>query len=432
MTLHHRSIAAQIILLVAAAVLATAAVMIAITFNGPPPKAPPIQLGDVAAALRGERSRHPDGERFHRSTTAAEPRAAAGEHRDAAIEGQLADALGAAPADLRAYVALPPPPPDAARRPPPRMPRFMPGEARFAWRTAGRWQVVRLDPAPISLPWWATVATATALVLAAIIGLAWRLARAITRPLDRLAAEVRGDGPGLHVAEDGGPPEVAVVAGALAAFQRSQIDQVAQRTRMLSAIAHDLGTPLTRLAFRLEALPEAQRDAAQADIAAMRRLIEDSLALDRSGSEAAERFDLGDLVAAMVEECAVQALPVTADVMTATPVIASQMALRRLIQNLIDNALRFGASADLQLARDGAQALLIVRDRGPGFSAEMLAYGCQPFARGEASRNRETGGSGLGLAIAAAIAQQYRGALVLGNGANGGEVRLSLPLAPNP
>jgi len=229
---------------------------------------------------------------------------------------------------------------------------------------------------------------------------------------------------------DDGPPEIAVVAGTLAAFQRSQIDQVTQRTRMLSAIAHDLGTPLTRLAFRLEMLPEAQRDAAQADIAAMRRLIEDSLALDRSGSEPAERFDLAELVAVMIAECAVQGLPVTATALPPTPVIASQMALRRLIQNLIDNALRYGEAAQLGLACESGQALLTVRDRGPGFSPEMIAYGCQPFARGEASRNRETGGSGLGLAIAAAIAQQYRGAIVLANTESGGEVRLRLPLAP--
>lgn len=432
--LRRRPIAVQIMLLVAAAVLATAAVMIAITFNGPPPKAPPMMLGDIAAALRGTVEHRPGSERLHRSSARAEPLPEPGERRDAVIEGQLAAELGTDPDRVRAHVMQPPPPaprPDAHPGSGPRMPRFLPGEGRFAWQSGDGWQVVRLDPAPISLPWWATVATATALVLATIIGLAWRLALAITRPLDRLAANVRGEGPDLHLTEDDGPSEIAVVAGTLAAFQRSQIDQVAQRTRMLSAIAHDLGTPLTRLAFRLEALPEAQRDAAQADIAAMRRLIEDSLALDRSGSEPAERFDLADLVAAMVEECAVQALPVTTDVTTSTPVIASQMALRRLIQNLIDNALRYGEAARLDLASDGTQALLTVRDRGPGFSAEMLAYGCQPFARGEVSRNRDTGGSGLGLAIAAAIAQQYRGALVLANGESGGEVQLSLPLAPN-
>jgi signal transduction histidine kinase len=241
---------------------------------------------------------------------------------------------------------------------------------------------------------------------------------------------VRGDGADLHiVGDEDTPPEVAVVASALASFQRAQLDLVAQRTRMLSAIAHDMGTPLTRLAFRLEALPEPQRNAAQADIFAMRRLIEDSLALDRSGSEPTERFDLAELAAAMVDECHSLGQPVEAERITPIPVVASQLALRRLIQNLIDNAVHYGGGASVGLSREGKLACLTVRDSGPGFSAEMLEYGCQPFVRGEASRNPETGGSGLGLAIAAAIARQHKGSLELRNGASGGEVLLRLPIA---
>jgi signal transduction histidine kinase len=306
----------------------------------------------------------------------------------------------------------------------------MHGDGTFGWYHADHWRIVHVDPAPVALHWWATVAVVTILVLGAIIGLAWRSARTITRPLDRLAAHIAGEGGDMHIdAATDGPPEIAVVAGTLAAFQRAQMDRVVERTRMLSAIAHDLGTPLTRLAFRLEALPEAQRDAAQADIAAMRRLIEDSLALDRSGSEPAERFDLAVLVSALAEESRSMGLPVTTVALASAPIVASQRALGRLIQNLIDNALRYGQAARLQVACRAGEAVLTVCDQGPGFSAEMLIHGCRPFVRGEASRNRGTGGSGLGLAIAAAIARQHRGTLDLRNNEDGGEVVLRLPLA---
>ncbi len=423
--LHRQPIARQIIALVTAAVLATAGAMVAITFIGPPPRPAPTQLSDIAQALSGgpiDRL----GKRPLRQMEAADaPTPRAGEVRSPAVEQWLAQQLGTDDASLRAFTTEPGMPgPRAVQA------ESLRGEGSFGWRQGGRWRVVRVDPAPAALHWWATVLAVTALVLGLIIGLAWRSALAITRPLDRLAGHVRGDGAALHLGDgDDGPPEVAVVAAALAAFQRSQLDQVAQRTRMLSAIAHDLGTPLTRLAFRLEALADPQREAAQADITAMRRLIEDSLALDRSGSELGECFDLCELIAAMVEECRVLGQPVALRAAEPAAIVGSQIALRRLIQNLIDNAVRYGDAAELDLSSDGANALLTVRDRGPGFSPEMLENGCQPFVRGEASRNRETGGSGLGLAIAAAIAGQHGGSLVLANEQAGGKVAVTLPLA---
>lgn len=425
--LRRQPIARQIIALVTAAVLATAGAMVAITFIGPPPRPAPTQLSDVAQALEGENIDRIGTRPLRQEASENEPEPRDGETRDRGVERWLTEELGTDPEDLRAFTTEPRMP---GPGPGPRQENTLRGEGSFGWRHDGRWRIVRIDPAPAALPWWATVVAVTILVLSAIIALAWFSARTITRPLERLAAHVRGDSAELHaVGEDEAPPEVAVVAGALASFQRAQLDLVAQRTRMLSAIAHDMGTPLARLAFRLEALPDAQREAAQADIAAVRRLIADSLALDRSGSEPAECFDLAELVTVMVDECRDLGQPVEADKVVQAPVIASDLALRRLIQNLIDNALRYGGSASLSLSCEGNRACLAVRDSGAGFSAEMLAHGCQPFVRGEVSRNPATGGSGLGLAIAAAIAEQHKGSLELRNSKGGGEVLLRLPLA---
>lgn len=419
--LRRQPIARQIIALVSAAVLATAGAMIAITFIGPPPRPAPTQLSDVAQALEGESVDRMGTRPLRQEASAAEPEPRAGEARNNGIERWLAEELGADPEELRAFTNAPP-------FPGPGKENTLRGEGSFGWQHNGRWHIVRVDPAPAALPWWVTVAAVTILVLGAIIALAWFSARTITRPLERLAAHVRGDSAELHlVGNDNAPPEVAVVSGALALFQRAQLDLVTQRTRMLSAIAHDMGTPLARLAFRLEALPDAQREAAQADIAAVRRLIEDSLALDRSGSEPATLFDLADLVSAMVAECQVLDLPLTVDGMQSVTVFASNLGLRRLLQNVVDNALRYGSTASVSLASTQAQARLVVRDRGPGFSVDMLHHGCEPFARGEASRNPDTGGNGLGLAIAAAIASEHGGSIELRNWEYGGEVVFSIP-----
>ncbi|MBW8754191.1 MAG: HAMP domain-containing histidine kinase [Sphingomonadales bacterium] len=421
----RQPIARQIIALVTAAVLATAGAMAAITFIGPPPRPAPTQMSDIVQALRGGAAGRLGTRPMRRSAATAEPAPRAGEMRDRALERWLAGQLASDPSALRAFTTEPPAP--GPSRPPDGGLR---GEGSFGWRYDGRWQVVRIDRGVDVLYWWATVASAMIVLLGTIIALAWRSARAITLPLDRLAAHARGDSSELHLCDGEAPPEVEVVAAALAGFQRSQLQQVTQRTRMLSAIAHDLGTPLARLAFRLEALPDAQREAAFGEIAAMRRLIDDSLALDRSGSEPAARFDLAELVAAMVAECQVLNLRVTEERIESATVLASNLALRRLLQNLIDNALRYGSAARIGLTCGDGQARLVVRDLGPGFSADMLAHGCEPFSRGEMSRNPGSGGHGLGLAIAAAIAAQYRGSLTLRNGADGGEVIVAIPALP--
>jgi len=112
--------------------------------------------------------------------------------------------------------------------------------------------------------------------------------------------------------------------------------------------------------------------------------------------------------------------------------------LRRALRNLIDNALRYGGEARITLAREvtpeGQRAVIRVEDNGPGIPDGDIAAMLQPFVRGEASRNRETGGAGLGLTLARAIAEQHGGTLMLGNrysadGAVSGLLaELSLPL----
>ncbi|HNE00043.1 MAG TPA: ATP-binding protein, partial [Plasticicumulans sp.] len=121
------------------------------------------------------------------------------------------------------------------------------------------------------------------------------------------------------------------------------------------------------------------------------------------------------------------------------PLPARPRALRRCLQNLLDNALRYGnsdgeADAPVEIVlHDAPQALCIcIRDRGPGLPAAELERVFEPFRRLEHSRSRATGGTGLGLSIARAIARGHGGELTLANRSDGPglEARLTLPRRP--
>ena len=101
--------------------------------------------------------------------------------------------------------------------------------------------------------------------------------------------------------------------------------------------------------------------------------------------------------------------------------------LKRGLRNLVTNALRYAGSARVSVVREDDEIVLRVDDDGPGIPEDRIAAMMEPFARGEASRNRETGGAGLGLALARAVAEQHGGSLVLANRHEGGlraEIRI--------
>lgn len=113
------------------------------------------------------------------------------------------------------------------------------------------------------------------------------------------------------------------------------------------------------------------------------------------------------------------------------PIRCSPLVLRRMLANLIDNALRYGAAAHIGTARRTEAVEIVVEDEGPGVPPEAIARLVKPFERLEPSRNRRTGGAGLGLAIVTALAEGQGGTLVLENAARGG-LRAVLLLRPVP
>lgn len=311
-------------------------------------------------------------------------------------------------------------------------------ELRLQLRLAdGTPLAVDMDEPRLQISPW--VLGALALQLALLVGLcAWGV-RAATRPLSTLAdaADALGaDRPTVPLAEDG-PREVVRAAVAFNHMQQRIQAHLQERMQILAAVSHDLQTPVTRLRLRADLLDDTTlRDKLHADLAEMQSLVEEGIAYARSSQavrEPPQRVDLRALVESIARDYADAGLPV--QVLQAVDVTCDTrpQALRRLLCNLVDNALKFAGAAELTLEADRpGQWLVRVLDRGPGIPPADLSAVLQPYVRLEDSRNRGTGGTGLGLAIASELAKALGGRLVLGpraDGAQGLEARVELPEA---
>ena len=202
---------------------------------------------------------------------------------------------------------------------------------------------------------------------------------------------------------------------------------------MIAAIAHDLRTPLSRIAFRVEAASPAVSESVQRDIEQMNAMISDALEFSREGRHARgdELVDIAALLHAISEdEQAIHHRVQFDSHAEAVLVEGDELQLNRLFQNLVDNALNFGGTAQIALRREAGNAIVSVADSGPGISPEQIEEMFRPFKRGEPSRNRQTGGVGLGLSITRAIAHRHGGEIQISNRPEGGLlVVVSLPLA---
>ena len=241
---------------------------------------------------------------------------------------------------------------------------------------------------------------------------AWWLARRAIRPLQRLQQAVTSLGRGQTPERlpETGPREIAALSRRFNEMAKQVEDLLAARTVLLAGVSHDLRTPLARLRLAVEMLvrrPSAElATQVEGDIEAMDRLIGDVLTLARGfGHEAAQQVMLPDLLADLVrsmpgatERTEIEAVDITLEV----PVGA----LRRILTNLLENALRYGGGQLVTLRAEATEGAcrIGVLDRGPGIPAAEQEAVFRPFYRMEASRNVATGGSGLGLAIVRQLA----------------------------
>ena len=301
----------------------------------------------------------------------------------------------------------------------------------------GRWLNAQtaLPAPPRSWAWFPLLSTG--LMALAILIIVILSVRRITRPLRALstAAEQLGRGESLPPLAESGPEEVRRTTQAFNAMQQRLTRFVQDRTRMLAAIGHDLRTPITSLRLRAEFVEDPEtRQKILDTLDEMTRMTEAAIrfARDDAAAEATRRVDLTALIQSLVDDLADQGHDATFTPAGGAPekldYSCRPTALRRVLQNLIDNALRYAGHARVSLAVTADQILITVDDSGPGIPEEKLEQVFEPFVRLEESRSQDTGGVGLGLAIARSIAHAHGGELCLENRREGGlRATLSLP-----
>ena len=283
----------------------------------------------------------------------------------------------------------------------------------------------------------AWLAATLASMLLALLG-AWWLQRHINRPLVQVvgAAQQLAHGQSPATLPDDGPEEIATVARSFNQMAQSLATADHERALMLAGVSHDLRTPLTKLRLGVE-IAGAQVDAPLA--ASMARSIDEMdgivgqfLQFARSGeAEAPTTASLNDLAQAVAEAQADHGRALVLELGALPDVPVRPQALRRALDNLVENAWRHGAPpVVLRTGADATQVWLEVQDQGPGITAEEIDRMRQPFARGGGTARAGAPGAGLGLAIAERVARAQGGALELHSAPGQGlRARLVLPLA---
>ena len=257
-----------------------------------------------------------------------------------------------------------------------------------------------------------------------------------TRPLARLAAAVdRMDlagPPAMLPKSRTAAPEIQALVTAFNRLQVRLSQLLRARMALLGGISHDVRTFATRLRLRVDQIPEnAERERAIADIVDMVHLLDDAVLASKSGAGELheELLEFREIVAAEVDDrraagaCA--ELTVTDDAGTA--LLGDRVALRRVVFNLIDNAVKYGRRARLSLSREAQWIVLLVDDDGPGIAPDKRELLLEPFVRLEGSRNRRTGGAGLGLAIVRNLVEAHGGHVQISDAPKGG-ARISVRL----
>jgi len=291
-----------------------------------------------------------------------------------------------------------------------------------------------IDMRPAGLPISPWLPIVLLLQLALLAGFTWIGVRLATRPLAKLAAAADTLGPDLRAERlpEDGPLEVARAARAFNAMQERIGLYMTERMQILAAISHDLQTPITRMRMRADMMDDSeQRRKLNNDLREMEMLVREGVTYARTLQGTLEtpcRVDPDALLDSLVGDYQDAGETLRLNGKAGRALNTRPHALRRVLVNLIDNALKFSGAVDIAVSRDARDRVVIaILDQGPGIPEAELEAVFQPFYRVEASRNRETGGTGLGLAIARQLAQAMNAELSLHNRQGGGlEARLIL------
>lgn len=288
---------------------------------------------------------------------------------------------------------------------------------------------VQLRPTP-DWPGEIIVAAVVALLVTSL-GAGMVALRAV-RPLSELTraatALTKGSGP-PHVPEQG-PADVRNAAAAFNAMAARVTRTLESQRHLLSAVGHDLRTPLTAMRINLEFVADDElREGLMRNLEELQALTEQVLAAARgTGGEKPRQVDLSALVESLVTDLDELGEPVSWAAHAPAPISCRPNEIKRAVRNLVENAVAYGHKAEVRISDTGDGYDVLVEDQGPGIPESDRQRVFEPFVRLEGSRNEFTGGTGLGLTLVKAIAEGHGGAVRLESRPGGGlRARMHLP-----
>lgn len=274
---------------------------------------------------------------------------------------------------------------------------------------------------PFLAGWQRNILIALAVSLALLAPMTWFFARRLTRPFRALAGAL--DHHHAAVPQDG-PRELREAAATIATMRNRLAIEAAERARILTAIAHDLRTPLTGLRLRLETTAEPQRGRMVADVERMQAMIDEVMAFARDAAAPVEVLDARPLLATIIAEIDEGGASIRLEPGEEACIAVPKLAFRRAIENLLVNAVKYAGGGTVSIHRAAGHVVVTVADHGPGIPAADRERLIRPFERGDSSRNRDTGGAGLGLSIVSDLAAQHGGDFTLASGPEGGTIAM--------
>ncbi len=285
---------------------------------------------------------------------------------------------------------------------------------------------------PPTPPWPTEVMIAAVMAIVVASTAAAYISRRVVRPLTALASSASvaaGGGTAPRVPEEG-PDDVRNAAIAFNAMTDRVTKTMESQRQLLSAVGHDLRTPLTAMRINIEFVEDEElRERLGNNLDELQALTESVLSAARgAGGESKRNIDLSALVESLCADLDDLGEPVTWRAHGPAPLQCRPDEIRRAVRNLVENAVAYGRRAEVHLNEMPGAYEILVEDEGPGIPDDDQSRVFEPFVRLESSRNADTGGTGLGLTLVKAIAQGHGGGVTLENRSEGGlRARLRLP-----
>ncbi|MCU7837672.1 MAG: HAMP domain-containing protein [gamma proteobacterium symbiont of Taylorina sp.] len=271
------------------------------------------------------------------------------------------------------------------------------------------------------------------ILLISVILLSLIAVRFITKPLKQLRQAAEGLGKNIQQAplEETGPSEISETAKAFNTMQRRLKNYIEDKANILAAVSHDLKTPLTRMRLRTDLMDDKElSDKMQLDLDDMENMVTATLNFMRGIeiTESIQQVDLMALLESIQEDVQMTGQSIELEGMIKIPYTGKPLSLKRCINNLLENAIRYGKQVSIKVEDSDDNITIFICDKGPGIPEDALKKVFEPFFRLDSSRAKHTGGTGLGLGIARNIARSHGGELSLTNQSTVGLcAKLTLP-----